>query len=88
MLDSLTTPERALAGTRVLDAAKGVLVVLRRCSLSEAFSEILSVAAEYQVGPLAVSRALVDLAEGREVAWTTASQEAAHRAWAPLLANR
>jgi AmiR/NasT family two-component response regulator len=88
MIDSLTMPEQTLAGTRVLDAAKGVLVALRRYGMSEAFSEILAVAAEYHVGPLAVSRALIDLAEGHDVGYTNASQEAAHRAWGPLLAGR
>jgi hypothetical protein len=88
MIDSMTIQDQSLAGTRVLDAAKGVLMVLRRYSLAQAFSEILAVATQYQVGPLAVSQALIELVEGREVGYASASQEAAHRAWAPLLEGR
>jgi hypothetical protein len=85
MLDSLVVPDRSQAGIRVLDAAKGVLVVLRRCTMAEAFAEILAVAAQYQVGALAVSQALIELAEGGQLGHGGPAQEAAYRAWAALL---
>jgi hypothetical protein len=64
LMNSPIISERSLSGTRMLDAAKGILVGLRGYTMADAFSEILSVAAEYGVGPLSVSHALVGLAEG------------------------
>ncbi|MCV7224813.1 ANTAR domain-containing protein [Mycolicibacterium komossense] len=84
MLESPATTDRSPAGTRVLDAAKGVLVVLRRCTMAEAFAEILAVAARYQIGALAVSKALLELTEGRQTNHAGPPQEAAYRAWANL----
>jgi hypothetical protein len=77
--------ERSLSGTRMLDAAKGILVGLRGYTMADAFSEILSVAAEYGVGPLSVSNALVDLAEGSRQTYDTPANEAANRTWASLV---
>jgi hypothetical protein len=77
--------ERSLSGTRMLDAAKGILVGLRGYTMADAFSEILGVAAEYGVGPLSVSHALVDLAEGSRQTYDTPANEAANRTWASLV---
>jgi AmiR/NasT family two-component response regulator len=86
MMDSLTLTDHSLTGTRALDTGKGVLVVLRRCSAAEAFAEIVSVAVEYRVGALELSRALVELAQGSApTVHGSAADEAAHRAWATLL---
>ena len=86
MLGSVTIPDRATVGdTRMLDAAKGVLVALRRCTMADAFSEIVGTAGRYQIGVLAVSRALVDLAEDPTAAHAEDAAEAARRAWANLL---
>lgn len=49
---------------RPIDMAIGVLVGLRRCSPSEAFTEIADAARETGVGLGGVSRALVTLASG------------------------
>ncbi|HEX3733167.1 MAG TPA: hypothetical protein VHU91_09640 [Mycobacteriales bacterium] len=79
--------ESLLSGTRMLDAAKGILVGLRGYTMADAFSEILCVAAEYGVGPLSVSHALVGLAEGSGQEYCTPANEAAHRTWASLVAR-
>jgi AmiR/NasT family two-component response regulator len=85
MTHSLIFADRTLSGSRDLDAAKGILVALRRCTLSEAFTEILAVSTEYQVGALSVAQALVQLAEDRHPSThSTPADEAAHRAWARL----
>jgi hypothetical protein len=86
MIQALAVADRNPTGTRVLDAAKGILVGTRRCTLSEAFAEILAVAAEYEVGPLSLCRALIALAEGRPPLHTSAAEEAAHIEWGSLLA--
>ncbi len=78
----------SLHGPRMLDAAKGILVGLRGCTMADAFSEILCVADEYQVGPLSVSQALVTLAEGSRQTYNTPATQAAHRTWAYLVDHR
>jgi hypothetical protein len=77
--------EHSPQGTRMLDAAKGILVGLRGYTMADAFSEILCVAAEYGVGPLSVSHALVALAEGSRQTYDTPATEAAYRTWASLV---
>lgn len=72
-------------GARALDTAKGILLTLRRCSLAEAFDEILGVATTYQVGVLAVCSELVRFAEDRLPRQATPASEAVYRAWGPLL---
>lgn len=83
----MNTPinDDSLHGPRMLDAAKGILVGLRGCTLADAFSEILCVADEYQVGPLSVAHALVTLAEGSRRRRNTPAAEAAYRTWARLV---
>jgi hypothetical protein len=53
--------------------------------MANAFSEIRGVAAEYGVGPLSVSDALVDLAEGSRRTYDTPANEAANQTWASLV---
>ena len=80
-MNSLIINERSLSGTRMLDAAKVILVGLRGYTMADAFFEILGVAAEYGVGPLSVSQALVDLAEGSRRTYDTP----ANQTWASLV---
>ncbi|WP_169587199.1 ANTAR domain-containing protein [Antrihabitans stalactiti] len=55
--------DRRHADARMLDTAEGVLVALRRCSIDEAFIELVHVAKRHHVPTLAVARALVEHAE-------------------------
>jgi hypothetical protein len=57
------------SGARILDTAQGVLIGLRRCTLSEAFIEIVRSAQSGGLGTMGVAEALVALAEMQ--AWTT-----------------
>jgi uncharacterized circularly permuted ATP-grasp superfamily protein len=77
-----TTDPRA--SVRTLDSAKGVLVALRRCSLDDAFHEILHVAEDYHVGVLSLCQALIALATKTSVEPWTPADNAAHQAWKPL----
>lgn len=72
-------------GIRALDAAKGILVALRRYTLADAFAEIVDVAAKYHIGTLSVCSALVDLAEGRSPAEHSPIVEAVRQEWAMLV---
>jgi ANTAR domain len=49
-----------------IDRAAGVLVLLRRCTLAEAFDELLDASKRHRVSPLGIARALVALAVGTE----------------------
>jgi hypothetical protein len=73
-------------GQRSLWAAEGVLVGLRRCSLDEAFMEIVTTAKRHNVAPLGLADALVAIAENDP---TQSSDDdaiaAARRAWGALL---
>lgn len=87
--DPHITSASSLPGVRVLDAAKGVIVALRGCTMVEAFLEILDVTKKYGAGPLAISDALVTLAEGRPLHHVDpVAAEAARREWASLLPRR
>ncbi|OHV04000.1 ANTAR domain-containing protein [Mycobacterium talmoniae] len=52
-------------GGRILDAAEGVLVALRRCTLAEAFNELARTAREHRLPALSLARALVAVAENQ-----------------------
>jgi hypothetical protein len=74
------------SGQRSLGAAEGVLVVLRHCSLDEAFIEIVETAKQQAVAPLELAGALVAIAENdatRDV--DGAAVAAVDRAWGILL---
>ena len=80
--------DRALADTRILDVAKGVLVALRGCSPSEAFCELVETAERDQLGVLTMSRALVELCvKDSGPNDDGAAATAARRAWGSLLAG-
>ncbi|MDN4517216.1 MULTISPECIES: ANTAR domain-containing protein [Mycobacteriaceae] len=51
------------AGARVLDAAQGVIIALRCCSLNQAFTEIVQAAHHDNVSPLSLADALVAIAQ-------------------------
>ncbi len=51
-------------GRHTLSAAEGVLAVLRRCSLEEAFADIVGMAKRHNVAPLRLAGALVARAQG------------------------
>jgi AmiR/NasT family two-component response regulator len=55
--------DRAQADARMLDRAEGVLVALRRCTISAAFNEIVGASKRHRVPTLSIARALVALAQ-------------------------
>jgi hypothetical protein len=55
--------ESAWVDAGMLDRAEGVLVGLRRCTIDEAFDEILGAARRHRVPTLDVARGLVALAQ-------------------------
>ena len=80
------SPDPRRAGARVLDAAEGVLIALRGCSLNQAFVEIVQTAKSHSVSTLSLADALVAIAQ------TQAFQDndnpafaAAHATWGHLL---
>ena len=56
-------PRRASA--RILDTAEGVLVALHRCSLNEAFTDIMHTAKSHNISPFSLADALVSLAQSQ-----------------------
>lgn len=74
------------SGPRSLGAAEGVLVALRRCSLDEAFIDIVQTAKRHNVAPLGLADALVAIAENDVTGYfDDHTIAAAHRAWGALL---
>ncbi len=74
------------SGQRSLWAAEGVLVGLRRCSLDEAFMDIVTTAKRHNVAPLGLADALVAIAENDLTQSSDdAAIAAARRAWGALL---
>jgi hypothetical protein len=77
-------PDRS--GPRSLCAAEGVLVALRRCSLDEAFADIVQTARRHNVAPLGLADALVAIAENDITRYFDDDTiAAADRAWGALL---
>jgi len=60
-------PRRASA--RILDTAEGVLVALYRCSLNEAFTDIMHTAKSHNISPFSLADALVSIAQGQPGLW-------------------
>lgn len=58
-------PGHQRSGSRTLDTAEGVIVAIRRCSLDQAFVEIVRTAQQHSVAPLGLAAALVALAENQ-----------------------
>jgi hypothetical protein len=77
------------SGPRSLGAAEGVLVALRRCSLDEAFIDIVETAKRHNVAPLGLADALVAIAENDLTRYLDDDViAAADRAWGALLSRR
>lgn len=76
------------SGPRSLCAAQGVLVALRRCSLNEAFIDIVETAKRHNVAPLGLADALVAIA-GNDLPQYFDDDviAAAHHAWGGLLSR-
>ena len=72
-----------LTDTRMFDVAKGILMAVRRCTLAEAFEDLVGTAAASGIGVFALSRALVALVEGDRAG--QAAAVAAHMAWGEFL---
>lgn len=75
---------RRLDGQRVLCAAEGILVGLRRCSVDDAFRDILCTAREYNVAPLRLAAALLAVAQNDVSSIDGDALDAALRTWGPL----
>ena len=81
------SPDPRRAGARILDAAEGVLITLRGCTLHEAFVEIVQTAKARNVSTLSLADALVALAQdqasqdGHDAAF-----DAARATWGHLFA--
>ncbi len=81
-------PKHNRSGPRSLCAAEGVLVALRRCSLDEAFIDIVETAKRHNVSPLGLADALVAVAENALPRHFDEDVIAAvHRAWGGLLSQ-
>jgi hypothetical protein len=77
------------SGQRSLWAAEGVLAGLRRCTLDEAFTDIVSTAKRHNVDPLGLADGLIAIAENDPVQNLDDDVAAAvHRAWGALLDAR
>ncbi len=77
------------SGQRILSAAEGVLVALRRCSLDAAFTDIVQTAKQHNVAPLELADALVASAENDVLRdFDDAVIAAVKRAWGSLLGSR
>jgi hypothetical protein len=70
---------------RMLDRAEGVLVALRRCTIDDAFSEIVAASKRHRVPTLQIARALVALAENSGFDGDQNAAAAARYEWGPLL---
>lgn len=55
------------SGARILDTAHGILIALRRCTMAEAFAELVQTAREHNLSPLSLAEALVALTENRSL---------------------
>jgi hypothetical protein len=76
------------SGPRSLCAAQGVLVALRRCSLDEAFIDIVQTAKRHNVAPLGLADALVAIAENDVSRYLDDdTMAAADHAWGALLSR-
>ena len=70
----------------MLDRAEGVLVGLRRCTIDDAFDEIVSASRRHNVPALRVAQALVELAEGKQPHDADAA-DVASKEWSELLSE-
>jgi hypothetical protein len=77
--------ESTRTDARMLDRAEGVLVALRRCTIEEAFAEIVRASKRHRVPTLRIARALVTLAEDTAAETDPNADAAARHEWASLL---
>ncbi len=76
------------AGSRVLDAAEGVLIALRGYRLVDAFAEIADTAKTNNVSALSLADALVGLAQGQQIGdEQDAASRVAYASWGNLFAS-
>jgi hypothetical protein len=76
--------ESTRTDARMLDRAEGVLIGLRRCSINEAFDEIVAASKRHRVPTFCIARALVALAENRGVETDSTADTAARYEWGSL----
>jgi ANTAR domain len=80
--------DSARTDARMLDRAEGVLLALRRCTINEAFEEIVAASKRHRVPTLTMARALVALVENAGAANDTNAAAAARYEWGALLEVR
>jgi ANTAR domain len=68
-----------------IDQAAGVLVAYRRCTVDEAFEEIVNASQRHRVPTLRIARALVRLAEYAEDGEDPNATSAARYEWGSLM---
>ena len=78
-----TDPTRIDA--RMLDRAEGVLLALRRCSIDEAFTEIIRASKRHHIPTFCIASALVALAENTPGPADPGATAAARYEWGSLL---
>lgn len=70
---------------RILDTAEGVLIALRRYSLTQAFFDLAHTAARHGVTPVALADALVAIAQYHPTGdCDQRAVQAVHDSWGPL----
>ena len=67
-----------------IEQAAGVVVARRRCTLAEAFDEILNASTRHRLPPLRIARALVALADHGDL-HDHHAVAAARYEWGPLI---
>jgi hypothetical protein len=77
--------ESTRTDARMLDRAEGVLVALRRCSIDDAFDEIVRASKRHRVPALRIARALVTLTENTGLDADSHAISAARYEWGELL---
>jgi ANTAR domain len=73
----------ARADARMLDRAEGVLMALRRCTIDEAFADIVRASKRHRVPTLTIAAALVGLAQNSP--FEDDATAAARHEWGSLL---
>lgn len=79
--------QSALASRPVIDLAKGVIMVLRRCDQDAAFAELVKVSRDHNIKVAELAECLVDHVVGWPVGhqepcqWYPATHEAVTRTW-------
>ena len=73
----------ARADARMLDRAEGVLIAFRRCTIDEAFEDIVRASKRHRVPTLSIAAALVALAQNSP--FEDDAIAAARYEWATLL---